>query len=190
MAAKIPPGVPRPEFVCEDIHSWARERKWDVAFAVGVMEHVQDPGGFLLMLRCLLKPGGLAFVSFEPFHSPAGDHMQDFFKVRVPWRGVLFSEKAILRLRRECYRPTDRAERYCDIAAGLNLMRFSEYEAYIRAAGLEVAQHLLNPRLWWNAWQAPFRPISRMLTSLPVVQDYFVWEAYSVLRYPGVSPDQ
>lgn len=185
IAAKIPAGQPRPDFICGDIHSWAKERTWDVLFAVGVMEHVRDPGDFLLMLRHLLKPGGLALVSFEPFHSPAGDHMQGFFKLRVPWRGVLFSEEAILRLRRECYRPTDPARRFPEIVGGLNLMRFTEYEAFIRAAGLEVVEHRLNPRLALSPRRGLILPIARSLTSLPVLKDYFIWEAYSVLRFPA-----
>jgi hypothetical protein len=53
--------------------------------------------------------------------------MDGFLRIPIPWRGVLSSEQAILRLRRERFRPTDTATRYQDITGGLNLMRYSEF---------------------------------------------------------------
>jgi hypothetical protein len=38
--------------------------------------------------------------------------MDSFFRIAIPWRGALFSEEAILRLRRERFRPTERAMTY------------------------------------------------------------------------------
>ena len=72
-------------------------------------------------MASLLKPNGTAYVSHEPFQSPVGDHMHfGFFNFLIPYRGILFSEHAILKLRRECYRPTDTAMRFQDIVGGLN----------------------------------------------------------------------
>ena len=185
LAKQIPAEMSRPIFIRADIHSWFEERKWDVVFAIGVMEHVRSPDLFLQRLCKLLKPGGLAFLSFEPFHSPAGDHMQDFFRVRVPWRGILFSEHAIMRLRRECYRPTDHAVKFEEIAAGLNMMRFSEYENYIKKAKLDVVQHWLNPDFTAARRSSISRSMLNKFATSHFWKDYFVYEAYSVLRYSG-----
>ena len=136
----------RPQFHCVDIHAWNSGRQYDVVFVLGAMEHIHDPGSFLKILPRFLKPAGVALVSFEPFKSPIGDHMREFFRVQIPWRGLLFAEEAILRLRRECYRPTDPARRYQEIVGGLNLMSFTEYLGYVEDAGLEfVFNNLLDP---------------------------------------------
>src|ERR1051325_11262610 len=104
-ARKISAGMSQgiaPSFFHADIHDWAPKREYDVVIVLGAMEHIHDPGKFLAAVPRFLKPKGLAFVSHEPFQSPFGDHMREFFRIQIPWRGVLFSEKAILKLRAEC----------------------------------------------------------------------------------------
>jgi 2-polyprenyl-3-methyl-5-hydroxy-6-metoxy-1,4-benzoquinol methylase len=172
----------RPEFITLDIHHLETDRKYDAIFVLGAMEHIHHPGEFLKRLANLLKPEGRAFVSHEPFQSPIGDHMHGFFKVKIPWRGVLFSEKAILRLRRECYRPTDSVERYQDIVGGLNLMSYSEYLKRVHEAGLEFVLHNHNPQLWLYRRFWALRPISAILTKIPKIRDYFIMTAYSIIR--------
>ena len=139
-------------------------KTYDVVIALAVMEHVS-----------------------HPFHGPLGDHMSGFFKVQIPWRGVLFSEAAILRLRAECFRPTDNVKRYQDIAGGLNLMTISQYLRYVNEAGLEVVSNKFDPhfkhykRLW------PLYPLSWALTRVPRVRDFFTFNVYSIVRRCAVT---
>ena len=149
---------------------------------LGAMEHIHSPARFLKRLAELLKPTGHAFVSHEPFQSPIGDHMLEFFKVQIPWRGLLFSEKALLRLRRECFRPTDASERYEDIAGGLNKMSYSKYLKRVRQAGLEFAFHFHNPQLWVHKRFLLLRPFSAVLTRIPLLRNYFIMTAFSIIR--------
>jgi hypothetical protein len=121
-------------------------------------------------------------VSHEPFEGPFGDHMSLFFRVPMPWRGLLFSERAILRLRAEYFRPTDPATRYEDVVGGLNQMSFRTYLGHVREAGLEVVSHAFNPQLKHSPRLRPLYPLSWALTHLPLVQGYFIASAYSVLR--------
>jgi hypothetical protein len=121
-------------------------------------------------------------VSHEPFEGPFGDHMSQFFRVPMPWRGLLFSEQAILRLRRELFRPTDPATRYEDIVGGLNRMSFKTYVRWAREAGLEFVSHAFNPQLKQHPRLWPLHPVSRALTRIPAVQGYFTVSAYSILR--------
>jgi hypothetical protein len=119
-------------------------------------------------------------LGFGPlFHSPFGDHMSEFFSVQIPWRGVIFSEKAVLRVRRECYRPGDDAETYGDIVEGLNLMRYSEFLTYVRETGWRFTYLALNPRL---KRIPPLHWASGAITRIPVVRDYCVFSVYAVLR--------
>lgn len=47
------------------LEDWASSHKYDIIMAWGVIEHVVDPGAFLLRIHELLAPGGL-FVSEVP----------------------------------------------------------------------------------------------------------------------------
>jgi 2-polyprenyl-3-methyl-5-hydroxy-6-metoxy-1,4-benzoquinol methylase len=181
LAETLLPGR-RPAFHYADVHEWKNERQYDVLITLGAMEHIHDPRDFLFQLRDLLTPNGRAFVSFEPFHSPLGDHMSDFFRVPVPWRGLLFSEAAILRLRAERYRPSQQVDRYQDIDGGLNLMRFREYRRWAEQAGLEFIYDNFNPQLKTKKLLRVLDPVSRVLTRIPRIQDYFGVCIFSVLR--------
>lgn len=172
----------RPKFFCSDIHDWKPDHKYDVIIVLGAMEHVHDSFDFLKILAKLLTPDGLAFVSHEPFQSPTGDHMQGFFNIRIPWRGLLFSEEAILRLRSECYRPTDGAKNYQDIVGGLNLMSYSQYLKRARDAGLTFVFHNCNPQIQNKRYRWLLCPISFVLTHIPKLRDYFIVSVYSIMR--------
>lgn len=172
----------RPEFYSADVNQWTTHRKFDVMFGLGFMEHVNEPDRLLSSLPGLMKPGARALLSFEPFQSPIGDHCNAFFKVLIPWRGLIFSEKALMRLRREYFRPTDPAERLEDIAGGLNKMRYSEWLRYIRQAGLEIDFINVNPQL--RRYQ-PLGLISDVVTKIPRLGWYFQALVYVMLRRAG-----
>ncbi len=61
-------------------------------------------------------------IDYCLLHSPFGDHLWGFFRVQIPWRGILFSQEALLRLRQDCFRPGDGVSRSQDVAGGPNLM--------------------------------------------------------------------
>ena len=169
----------RVKIVCHDLRTWEPDQKYDILLSFDSFEHIDTPRPFMARMADFLAPGGRAVLAFGPmFQSPYGDHMWDFFKVQVPWRGVLFSEAAMLRVRREFFRPTDPATRYQDIAGGLNLMRYSEFLEHARATGWEFEFLRTNAFLDNRA----LRGVSNAVTSLPVVKDYFVHNVYAVLR--------
>lgn len=172
-----PPGV---RFLCRDLHAWTPEEKFDVLLSFDALEHIDQPRLFLRKMHDFLQPGGIAVLAFGPlFHSPLGDHMREFFRVQIPWRGVLFSEAAILKLRREAYRPTDRARCYREIAGGLNQMRYDEFLRYVRQTGWRFEFLRVNTFL---RRIAPLRALSDALMLLPGLQNYFAHNVYAVLR--------
>jgi len=172
-------------FIVADINDWAPLEKYDVLLSFDAFEHIENPRHFLAKMADLIAPGGVAVLGFGPlFHSPFGDHMSAFFRIRIPWRGVLFSEKAMLRVRREFFRPTETAECYQDIVGGLNLMRYSEFLEYVRDTGWDFNYLRPNPRLK----SVPVvRHLSAALASVPVIRDYFVFSVYAILRRPAVA---
>jgi SAM-dependent methyltransferase len=177
-AARI--GAGNVSFACADLHSWAPPQKYDVLLSFDAFEHIEDPRAFLLRMKQLLAPGGVAVICFGPlFHSPFGDHMWGFFRVQLPWRGVLFSEDAMLRVRRECFRPTDPARRLSEIAGGLNRMRYSEFIGHVRATGWEFDFLAVNTFLREGSLA---RKISDGLARLPGIRDYVPHNVYAVLK--------
>ena len=175
-------------FICQDVHTWfpAAEERYDVVLSFDALEHIDQPRQFLHKMADLVTPGGIAVLAFGPlFHSPFGDHMWDFFRVQIPWRGILFPEQTLLRVRREYFRPTDPARRYRDIAGGLNQMRYADFLRSVHATGWEFDFLAVNTFL--KRWPA-LRTLSDWLMRIPGLQDYFVHNVYAVLRRPTPSP--
>jgi len=170
----------RVEFACGDVHDWTPPRRFDVVLSHEALEHIHDPKGFLARLDALVEPDGIAVLAFGPlFPSVFGDHMDPFFRAPIPWRGVLFSEKAVLRLRRQQYRPTDPASRYPEIAGGLNLLRYSEFLRHVKETGWKFDFLAVNPQL---ARIPLLMRISNTLVALPGIRDYFASSVYAILR--------
>lgn len=165
-------------FLCADLHDWEPPERFDVLLSIDVFEHVREPEAFLRRMARFLAPGGVAVMAFGPlFHSPFGDHMKAFFRVQVPWRGVLFNERALLRVRRECYRPTDPAERLQDVAGGLNCMRYGEFLGFLERTGWRPRFLRVNAGI-----PRPAQVVSRLVTALPKARDYLVHNVYAVLE--------
>lgn len=168
------------QFKCMDIYNWVPPQKYNVLLSLDVFEHIHDPKRLLQRMTELVTTNGVVVLTFGPlFHSPFGDHMRGFFRIQIPWRGVLFSEKAILRIRRECYRPTDFADHYQDIVGGLNLMRYSEFQRYVHETGWNFSFLALNPSL---KNLRPLNFVSNILTRIPFIKDYFVYSVYAILH--------
>ncbi len=167
-------------FVCGDLRTWVPAEKFHVLLSFDAFEHLDEPGEFLRVMHRFVIPGGAAVLAFGPlFHSPFGDHMWDFFRMQIPWRGVLFSEQAVLRVREEFFRPTDPAGSYRQIAGGLNQMRYSEFLGYVHAAGWTFEYLSVNSFL--NALP-PLRLVSDSVMRIPGMRDYFAHNVYAVLR--------
>ena len=166
-------------FWCADLHAWTPPHLFDVVFSFDALEHIDNPGAFLRRMSDFVAPGGVAAVCFGPmFHSPFGDHMGEFFSVQVPWRGILFSERAVMRVRREFYRPTDPAQRYREVAGGLNLMRYSDFLADARETGWRFRYLRTNAFLR----NGPLRRLNGAVCAIPRVRDYFIHNVYAVME--------
>ena len=174
------------KFICANLHSWDPPRRYDVLLSFDAMEHIAEPKAFLERMKAFVAPHGIAVLAFGPlFHSPFGDHMWGFFRVQIPWRGLLFPEQAMLRARREFFRPTDPATRYGEIAGGLNLMRYSEFLRMVEETGWEFEWLAVNTFLE----RFPLlQRLSDALMRLPLAQDYFPHNVYCILRLRTPKP--
>tara|TARA_Y100000590_G_scaffold466904_1_gene643836 strand:+ start:2100 stop:2963 length:864 start_codon:yes stop_codon:yes gene_type:complete len=166
-------------FLNQDISSYDCTEKFDVLISTEALEHIDDPGRFIKRASNLIKKNGSIVLIFgDLFHSPFGDHCNDFMKLRVPWKGVLFNEKAILQLREECFRPHDPVDRFQDIEGGLNKMRFSHFLDYVDDAGLTFKQLEINPNL---KQYSLIYYLFKIFLKIPFISDYFVMSVYADL---------
>lgn len=179
----------RVAFECADVRALAPERKFDVAVSHEALEHVARPAEFLRAVADRVTHagpgggGGRLILAFGPlFHSPLGSHASlNFFRFHIPWLVVLFSEHAILRLRREFFAPADGAARYEDIGRGdgLNRLRYTEFLRHARDAGWEIEFLAVNPQLKRWPW---LHRLSALLLRMPIVRDYIATSVYAILR--------
>ncbi len=173
-------GASNASFVCADLHTWQPQEKFDVLLSFDAFEHIDRPREFLGEMKRFAGEGCLAAIAFGPlFHSPFGDHMGDFFRLQLPWRGLLFSEHALLRVRREYFRPTDPARRLSEVAGGLNQMRLSEFLEHVRATGWRFEYLAVNACL---RGRPLLRRISDALANWPVTRDFIAHNVYAVIR--------
>ncbi len=167
------------KFICGDVHLWTPPHLYDVILSFDALEHISNPKTFLQRMANFIAPNGIFVLAFGPlFHSPLGDHMCGFFRIPIPWRGVLFSEKAILRLRTECFRPTNPADEFKKVDIGFNLMKYSEFLKYVHETGWKLRFLAANPQL---KKVPPLYGLSKLLTSMPVVKNYIASDVYAVL---------
>ena len=175
-------------FECMNVHDLPNEKEYDIVLSHEMLEHVERPGDHLRRIDGVLKSsvmcgGGVLILAFGPlFHSPLGGHLNRFFRIRIPWIGVLFSEDALMRLRREFWRPVaDEAESFEDTREGLNKMKFSEFLRYVEETGWITERLIVNPQL--KRWPALWR-LSNLLLRVPLLRDYLAVSVYAIYRRP------
>ncbi len=120
----------------------ALKEQIDVVVSIDGFEHYADPAAVLRQMRCLLRPGGAAYISFgPPWWHPHGSHLT--FMGLPPWSHVLFKEETILALRLR-YR-SDGAKRFEDVEGGLNRMTIARFERLVQDSGFQVKNLNLIP---------------------------------------------
>jgi SAM-dependent methyltransferase len=101
----------------------------DVIVSLDSFEHFEDPAAVLSVMYNLLKPGGLAMVSFGPtWYHPLGGHLFSVF----PWAHLIFSEQALVRWRSDIR--SDGATRFSEVEGGLNQMTIRRFERLVAAS--------------------------------------------------------
>ena len=66
---------------------------FDIVISDDGFDHFKQTRKVIAEISRVLKPDGVAFISFVPYYSRECSHMNEY--LRVPWHHVLFSKKAI-----------------------------------------------------------------------------------------------
>ena len=166
-------------FLNQNISSYDCRDRFDVLISTEALEHIDDPGSFINRASDLINDDGSIILIFgDLFHSPFGDHCNGFMKLPIPWKGVIFNEKAILQLREECFRPSDPVQKFQDIEGGLNKMRYSDFLDYVDASELTFKQLEINPNL--KRYSLIYY-LFNIFLKIPIIRDYFVMSVYAEL---------
>src|SRR5262249_22076284 len=99
---------------------------FDVVFCASLIEHVPRPASVLQEIARVLRPQGVAYVSFPPYYSPLGGH-EDAPLHSLGGRRALASRR---RMRypewvRSAYRPRQRPRGFADLFTGWGLYRMT-----------------------------------------------------------------
>jgi ubiquinone/menaquinone biosynthesis C-methylase UbiE len=96
-----------------------RDDLFDFVYCINAFEHIQDPSNALLEIWRVLKPGGYAFIQFDPlYYCDTGSHMFDFFP--EPWGHLVYSEDEYIQKIRSAHCPEEMIQ---DFRSGLNKKR-------------------------------------------------------------------
>jgi SAM-dependent methyltransferase len=135
-----------------------------LVFCASLLEHVPHPRLLLKEIKRVLRPGGLAYISFPPFYSPAGGHQ---FK---PYH--LLGERLAIRL------SGFKSEGYATCFGDWGLYPLSIRQAH-RMLG-EVGWHIKN-------MSTRFFPLN--VARIPLVGEFLTWHVQFVVCKPPNSPD-
>ncbi|WP_375203194.1 class I SAM-dependent methyltransferase [Hyphococcus sp.] len=103
---------------------------FDMVISLNAMEHFIQPTENLREMKRGLAPGGRIYLSFGPlWMAPYGHHMHFF--TRAPWINLLFSERAVFRIR-GLYRDDGAAS----WSPGMNRMTVARFERLVAECGL------------------------------------------------------
>jgi ubiquinone/menaquinone biosynthesis C-methylase UbiE len=177
-------GITNAKFIASDVHKWQTDEKFDYVLTYEALDHIPDVGPTMKKMASLLKDDG-RIINFAAgfWKAPIGaDHCDDFMRFHVPWTQFVFSDQARLTVRREKFRPSDPAKSWPDIRGGLSMYTYSEYKEAIRDAGLKIVAWDINYQFKYIKRGWLYRPISDILTRIPLIREYFTLSVMSVLE--------
>jgi len=168
-------------FIECDFHRWYTKERFDYVISYEVLDHISNTRATLEKMANLLSNEG-RIVNFAAgfWQGPAADHCDDFMRFFIPWRHLLFNERALFNVRREKFRPTDPATCFDNIRGGLSKYILSDYKKTIRDLGLHILAFETNYQFRYR-FKGVFYPISYVLTRIPFVGEFFTYSTFAVL---------
>jgi ubiquinone/menaquinone biosynthesis C-methylase UbiE len=147
----------------------------DVVVSDAVFEHLSSPVEALAQLHRVLRPGGLAYISFGcTWGHYNGPHLITY--LHVPWVQVLFSEDTIKRVleryKAEGRYPQASVDARIEDFGRMNKLTLRKFRVAFERSGLEVLQFDNVSRKRWK----------RALTRLPVLDEMFAGQLVALLR--------
>jgi len=100
-----------------------KDELFDFVYCINAFEHIHDPSNALFEIWRVLKPGGFAFIQFDPlYYCDTGSHMFDF--IPEPWGHLAHSKEEYIQKLRHA---NCSEEIIKDFKSGLNRKRRSYF---------------------------------------------------------------
>lgn len=138
-----------------------RASSFDVVYSSNVLEHVSDPWLVAEEMLRVVKPGGLAFISYTVWYGPWGGHET------APWH-YLGGMRARRRYRRKF--GVEPKNRFGESLFGVTVRQGTEWAKGHHAAEVVDLTARYNPR-----W-------SRFLLRIPLLREVTTWNYVIVIR--------
>jgi len=96
---------------------------------------------------------------------------------------LLFPEPVVMRVRRECYRPDEPAERYEAITGHLSRMTVERFRRHALETGFTLSVLRVNPDKD-RFRRGLFRPLNAMINAQPRLRELGAQSLFAVLERP------
>lgn len=103
------------------------DETFDFVFSLNALEHIPDPAAALQEIQRVLKPGGEAYLSFQPlYYSDGGSHLPACGLLNKPWAHLLYERDEIRRMVIEAGKVPNEVDNILDSLNGWSARQFHE----------------------------------------------------------------
>tara|TARA_Y100001970_G_scaffold270265_1_gene363912 strand:+ start:3993 stop:4841 length:849 start_codon:yes stop_codon:yes gene_type:complete len=172
------------KFVESDFHKFETNEKFDYVISNEIFDHIPDLEKTLMKMVSMLKNNGKIVIFTGAFWgSPSADHCSGFMRFFIPWRHLIFNEKALLKVRREKFRPTDNGNSFSEIRGGLSKYWFSHYYKSIKNLGLNIEADECNYQFkyLYNGRLKFLFSLSKIISLIPIIGEFFIYSSFIIL---------
>lgn len=172
------------ELIAEDIYDTVSPEEFDIIISRDVIEHIPNQEIFMERCRDFMKPDGLYFIGFPPWHNPFGGHQQllkhklfsklPYFHIipRRFYKGLL---KTIGESDAKIVGMLEIYDTRITIDRLNRILKKSNYSV------LKKTLWLVNPNYETKFGLKPRKQLG-ILAAVPFVRNFFVTAAYYVVR--------
>lgn len=131
----VPFDTARINFVTTDAMNMVfRDQSFDVVVSFNAFEHIPDPSAALFELMRILRPGGYAYIAFDPlWTADTGSHF--YHRVPSPWAHLIHDDEAYTQQMRAAGATEEECAEY---RGAMNRWRRFQFEASFARLGAQV----------------------------------------------------
>ena len=164
------------KFIESDFHKFNTDVRFDYVISYEAFAHIHDMRETLNKMAILLKDNGnMVHFTGQFWGSPPADHCDDFMRFFIPWRRLIFNEKALFKVRKEKFRPTGSGTSFQSIRGGLSKYIFTDYKKAVKELNFEIAVFECNYQFKYilKGILYPLYWLSQVVSKIPVLRELF-----------------
>ena len=177
-------GITNAKFIASDVHKWQTDEKFDYVLTYEALDHIPDVGPTMKKMASLLKDDG-RIINFAAgfWKAPIGaDHCDDFMRFHVPWTQFVFQRSGSLDRppgEVQAQRPREVVAQNPRRSVHVHLRRVQGGD---RAPASKIVAWDINYQFKYIRRGWLYRPVSDILTRIPLIREYFTLSVMSVLE--------